>query len=52
MAVIAAVSLNGDDLTLDDVWAVAVERTPAALADEGRERMRAAKSRLAYEGRW
>jgi histidine ammonia-lyase len=43
MAVIAGVSLNGDDLTVDDVWAVAVERAPAMLSDEGRERMRAAR---------
>jgi histidine ammonia-lyase len=43
MAVTAAVSLNGDDLTLDDVWAVAVERSPAGLSDEGRERMLAAR---------
>jgi histidine ammonia-lyase len=43
MAVTAAVSLNGDDLTLEDVWAVAVERSPAGLSDEGRERMLAAR---------
>src|SRR5215211_4071328 len=43
MAVTAAVSLNGDDLTVDDVWAVAVERSPAGLSDEGRERMLAAR---------
>src|ERR687895_2151390 len=44
MAVTAAVSLNGDDLTVDDVWAVAVERAPAGLSEEGRERMRAARA--------
>jgi histidine ammonia-lyase len=43
MAVTAAVSLNGDDLTVDDVWAVAVERAPAGLSDDGRERMLAAR---------
>jgi histidine ammonia-lyase len=43
MAVTTAVSLNGDDLILEDVWAVAVDRAPAGLADEGRERMRAAR---------
>jgi histidine ammonia-lyase len=43
MAVTAAVSLNGDDLTVDDVWAVAVEGAPAGLSDEGRTRMAAAR---------
>ena len=36
-------ALTGDDLGLADVWAVAVERTPVALADSARERMRAAR---------
>ena len=36
--------LTGDDLTLDDVWAVAVEGNEAALADEARTRMRAARA--------
>ena len=35
--------LTGDDLRVGDVWAVAVERAPVALADEARERMRAAR---------
>jgi histidine ammonia-lyase len=35
--------LTGDDLTLEDVWAVAVERAPAALSDVARERMGAAR---------
>jgi histidine ammonia-lyase len=35
--------LTGDDLTVDDVWAVAVERAPVALADVARERMTAAR---------
>jgi histidine ammonia-lyase len=43
MAVATAVALNGDDLTVDDVWAVAVERAPAELAEDGREKMRAAR---------
>jgi histidine ammonia-lyase len=43
MAVATAVSLNGDDLTVDDVWAVAVEHVPAALSEEGRAKMRAAR---------
>jgi histidine ammonia-lyase len=44
MAVAAGVSLNGDDLTVADVWAVAVEGAPAGLSAEGRERMRAARA--------
>ena len=36
-------ALTGDDLTVDDVWAVAVEGAPAALADAAREKMRAAR---------
>src|SRR3954468_16513974 len=43
MAVATAVLLNGDDLTIDDVWSVAVERTPAALTDDGRSKMAAAR---------
>jgi histidine ammonia-lyase len=35
--------LTGDDLTIDDVWAVAVERSPVALSDVAKERMRAAR---------
>jgi histidine ammonia-lyase len=35
--------LTGDDLTIDDVWAVAVEGAPVALSDVARERMRAAR---------
>jgi histidine ammonia-lyase len=35
--------LTGDDLTIDDVWAVAVERAPVALSDDARQRMRAAR---------
>src|SRR5215210_5544847 len=44
MALATAVSLTGDDLTLDDVWAVAVEGARAELAEEARERMQAARS--------
>jgi histidine ammonia-lyase len=37
-------ALTGDDLSLADVWAVAVERAPAApLGDRARERMQAAR---------
>jgi histidine ammonia-lyase len=39
MALTTAVSLTGDDLTLGDVWAVAVEAAPAALSDEGRAKL-------------
>lgn len=37
-------SLNGDDLTLADVWAVAVGRERAELSDDAREKMRAARA--------
>ena len=37
-------ALSGSDLGLEDVWRVAVERVPAAaLSDEARDRMRAAR---------
>ena len=36
-------ALTGDDLTIADVWAVAVGQAPVALADSARERMRAAR---------
>jgi histidine ammonia-lyase len=38
-----AIGLTGDDLTVADVWAVAVERAPAVLSDAAREKMRAAR---------
>ncbi len=37
------VALTGDDLTVADVWSVAVERRPTVLADAAREKMRAAR---------
>jgi histidine ammonia-lyase len=37
------VSLTGDDLTLADVWAVAVEGADIALGDEGRRKLDAAR---------
>src|SRR6187551_527709 len=43
MAVATAVLLNGDDLTLADVWAVAVERAPAGLSDAARSKIGAAR---------
>jgi histidine ammonia-lyase len=44
MVATASVVLNGDELTIADVWAVAVHRAPAALADAGREKMNAARA--------
>jgi histidine ammonia-lyase len=43
MALTTAVSLTGDDLTLRDVWAVAVDGAQAELSDEGRRKLRAAR---------
>ncbi|HEY7179274.1 MAG TPA: histidine ammonia-lyase [Gaiella sp.] len=42
----AAVELTGDDLTIDDVWDVAVERRPVALGTQGRTRAAAARAFL------
>jgi histidine ammonia-lyase len=39
MALRTAVQLSGEDLTIDDVWAVAVGRAPAALSDVAREKI-------------
>jgi histidine ammonia-lyase len=39
-----AIGLTGDDLAVDDVWAVAVEGAGVTLTDEARERMRAARA--------
>ncbi len=41
-----AVELTGDDLTLEDVWDVAVHRRPARLSDRGRDRTAAARAFL------
>ncbi|MBV8479888.1 MAG: aromatic amino acid lyase, partial [Actinobacteria bacterium] len=38
------VALTGDDLTVADVWNVAVERSPAELTDAARGKMRAARA--------
>ena len=43
MPVAQSIALTGDDLTLADVWAVAVERAPAGLSDAAREKIRAAR---------
>jgi histidine ammonia-lyase len=39
MALRMAVQLTGDNLTIDDVWGVAVDRAPAALNDEARDKI-------------
>jgi histidine ammonia-lyase len=44
MALTTVVSLTGDDLTLTDVWAVAVDYDHAKLADQGERKMRAARA--------
>jgi histidine ammonia-lyase len=38
-----AIGLTGDDLTVADVWAVALDGAPAELSDEARTKMRAAR---------
>ncbi|HEY4237035.1 MAG TPA: aromatic amino acid lyase, partial [Gaiellaceae bacterium] len=38
-----AIGLTGDDLTVDDVWAVAVDGAAAELADSARQKMMAAR---------
>jgi histidine ammonia-lyase len=44
MAVTTSVSLNGEELTIDDVWAVAVNGARAELSPEGRDKMQAARA--------
>jgi histidine ammonia-lyase len=39
MALTTAVRLSGEDLKIDDVWAVAVDGIPATLADEARQKV-------------
>jgi len=39
-----AIGLTGEDLAVDDVWAIAVERRHTALADEARGRMTEARA--------
>src|ERR687887_281857 len=43
MALTTTVSLTGDDLTLSEVWAVAVEGAGATLSEEAAAKMRAAR---------
>ncbi|HSX22981.1 MAG TPA: histidine ammonia-lyase, partial [Gaiellaceae bacterium] len=48
-----AIGLTGDDLTVADVWAVAVEGASATLSDSARDKMRAARElveRVAHGG--
>src|SRR5437763_10005138 len=47
MALRTAVQLTGDDLTIDDVWAVAVDGAEAALSDLAREKI--ARARVLVE---
>jgi histidine ammonia-lyase len=44
MPLTTAVSLTGDDLTLAEVWVVAVEDEQARLSEEARAKMRAARA--------
>src|ERR671937_3021826 len=44
MALATAVSLNGENLTVDDVWEVAVGGARAELAEDARTKMRAARA--------
>ena len=43
MAQATAIRLTGDDLRIKDVWTVAVDGASAALSDEARRKMRAAR---------
>jgi histidine ammonia-lyase len=43
MAQATAIRLTGDDLRIDDVWAVAYDQASAALSDDARTKMRAAR---------
>ena len=43
MAQATAIRLTGDDLRIDDVWAVAYDDASAALSDDARTKMRAAR---------
>src|SRR5918912_4251886 len=43
MAQATAIRLTGDDLRVEDVWAVAFDEAAAALSDEARTKMRAAR---------
>jgi histidine ammonia-lyase len=43
MAQATAIRLTGDDLSVADVWAVAIEHAPAELSDASRDKMRTAR---------
>jgi histidine ammonia-lyase len=43
MAQATAIRLTGDDLRIEDVWAVAFDGASAALSDDARQKMRAAR---------
>jgi histidine ammonia-lyase len=43
MALRTAVQLTGEDLTIDDVWAVAVDGVPASLGDSARAKIERAR---------
>src|SRR5919202_2343465 len=43
MALATAVLLDGERLTIDDVWAVGVDGARAELSDDGRAKLRAAR---------
>src|SRR5947207_4733967 len=43
MAQATAIRLTGDDLRVEDVWSVAVDKAFAELSDEARAKMRAAR---------
>jgi histidine ammonia-lyase len=47
MALQTAVLLTGEDLEVDHVWAVALDRAPVELADAAREKMRSARALVA-----
>src|SRR5437763_512628 len=44
MAQATAIRLTGDELRIEDVWAVATDEAAAALSDEARTKMRAARA--------
>src|SRR2546430_3007127 len=44
MAQATAIRLTGEDLRIDDVWAVVFDAADAALSDEARTKMRAARA--------
>ena len=43
MAQATAIRLTGDDLRIEDVWAVAAGTAAAALSDDARTKMQAAR---------